>query len=213
MTQVPKAHVRQALVAAAREVLGEAGYRDATLATVAARAGTSIGNLYKYFGDKEDLLAAAVPPELVREVGVLLRRRFESLGGERDVGSLAEDHPYRAASGEFLDFAIAHRQALVFLLRHARGTAYATFGEDLISDATKHALRYAERAYPAARFTASHRRALSRIYRAFFDALAAVLDDEHGRRGLREAVAQHTTYHLAGLQAFFRAADRSPAET
>ncbi|HEU5075449.1 MAG TPA: hypothetical protein VFU02_14760, partial [Polyangiaceae bacterium] len=84
--------------------MAEAGYEGATLAAVAAAAGTSIGNLHK-----------------------------------------------------LLEFATAHRHELLFLLRHAQGTEYESFFEDLAATLTKVALGYARRAYPEAVFSAASR--------------------------------------------------------
>lgn len=206
MPQVPKAQVRQAILKAAAEELAESGYDGTTLAAVAARAGTSIGNLYKYFANKEDLFTAAIPPELAREVGERLRRRIEALGTNRDANALGPEHPYRIQEEEFLEFAVAHRHELVFLLRRARGTAYASFHEDLVSSLVALVLAYAKRAYPTAAFPAARRRALARIYHAFVDSIAAILVEENGKGALRQAVAHLTVYHLAGLQALFQRA-------
>jgi len=145
MPQVPKPHVREAILRAAAAELAKSGYEGTTLAEVAASAGTSTGNLYKYFANKEELFAATVPPGLVREAHTLLRRRIEALGASRDVSTLGADHPYHAASDELLELAIVRRHELLFLLRHARGTPYASFVDDLSTSLTRLALAYGER--------------------------------------------------------------------
>src|SRR5688572_21180446 len=175
MPQQQKAHVRQAIVRAAAAALAEGGYEGATLAAVATEAGTSIGNLYKYFANKEQLFAATVPAALVSEAERLFRRRIDALGASRDPADLGPVHPYHAASDELLEFAATHRHELVFLLRHAQGTEYASFFEDLAAKLTKLALDYAGRAYPKAVFNAASRRALTRIYRGFLATIASIL--------------------------------------
>ncbi len=206
MAQRPKEHVRQAILSAAARELADAGYEGATLASIAARAETSVGNVYKYFRNKDELFAATVPEDLVREAGALLRGRVQALGRARDVSALDSQHAYQKASERLLLFSLAHRHGLLFLLRHAEHTEFATFREDIASDLTKSALAYAAKAYPSARFNAARRRALSRIYRAFLVSIAAILETEQSERALREAVEHLTTYHLAGLSAFFQAA-------
>jgi AcrR family transcriptional regulator len=206
MVQSLKPHVRQAILGAAANVFAEAGYEGATLSSIATRARTSVGNLYKYFTNKDELFAAAVPPKLVREIGALLRRRVEALGVAVDVNAVGASHPYHLASEELLEFTLAHRPELRFLLGRAEGTAFASFREDLVTNLTKLALGYASRAYPSAKITASRRRALARIYRAFMVSIASILANEKSDRALREAIAHHSTYHLAGLRAFIEAA-------
>lgn len=212
MPQIQKAHVRGALLRAAAAELAESGYEGATLASVALRAGTSIGNLYKYFASKEELIAEAVPPELVRQTEALLCRRIEALGAERDVARIQAGHPYLAASEELIAFAVARRHELLFLLRHAQGTAYSSFAEDLAQGLTRMAVAYGQRAYPEVVFSAAGRRALVRSYRGFLGSVASILAEERGQRALRAAVLRLTTYHLAGMRAFFEAAARPTAE-
>lgn len=208
MPQVPKAHVRDAIVRAAAEELAAYGYEGATLSRIAAQAGTSIGNLYKYFANKEELLAATVPESLARRAQELLTQRVQALGTQRDVQELTQDHPYRRASEELFSFTLAHRHELVFLLCRAHGTGFESFAEDVAARLSRAALRYATEAYSGLRLSAAQRRALIRIYRAFVGSIAAILDAEVSERALGDAVAQLSTYHLAGLKAFFEAAHR-----
>lgn len=209
MAQRPKEHMRRAILSAAAQEFADAGYERAALAKIAADAGTSIGNLYKYFASKDDLFAAAIPQRVVRELGLLLRRRVEALGGERDADALSPEHPYRLVSAELLSFAHEHRAQILFVLRHAEGTVYAAAAEELVQSLTMLALGYAKRAYRHAKMTRSRRRALVRIYRAFLVSIASILDEETTERALRETTAQLTTYHLAGLRAFFADAERT----
>jgi AcrR family transcriptional regulator len=49
---------RQAILEAAREVFTTAGFSDANIADVVAKAGASVGSLYHHFGGKADLYLA-----------------------------------------------------------------------------------------------------------------------------------------------------------
>jgi AcrR family transcriptional regulator len=206
MAQRPKEEMRRAILDAAAEELAEVGFERTTLASIAARGGTSIGNLYKYFANKEQLFSAAVPPEIATELGARLRARVEALGVERDVGGLDDAHPYAKARDDLFDFVVAHRLQVLFLLDRAEGTLYASVAEDLVQGLTRLAADYMARAYPKARLTAPRRRALVRVYRAFVQSIASILREEKSERALREATAQYTTFHLAGLKAFFESA-------
>lgn len=211
MPRIVKPKLREAIIGAAAAELARAGYEGMTPALVAARAGTSTSNLYTYFADKEELFAATVPPELVREIKALFRRRIEALGSSIHPGTLPA--PYQAAQGELVNFAIERRHELLFLLRHARATPYTSFSDELVSSLTKLAIGHAERVLATASFTASNRRTLQRLYRAFLASIASILEEETTRAALQDAVAQLASYHLAGLRAFFELAARSGHET
>jgi AcrR family transcriptional regulator len=204
--------MREAIITAAAAELARVGYEGMTPALVAARAGTSTSNLYTYFADKEELFAATVPPELVREIKALFRRRIEALGNSIHPGTLLESLPYQAAQGELVDFAIERRHELLFLLRHARATPYTSFSDELVSSLTKLAIGHAERVLATASFTASSRRTLQRLYRAFLASIASILDEETTRAALQDAVAQLASYHLAGLRALLESVSRAGGE-
>lgn len=212
MPQQKKAHVRSALVAAARRRFAEHGLDGATLAAIAGDAGTSIGNLYKYFADKAELFAAAVPPERPAELRALLREQVEALGGERDPGALPADHPYRQAAARTREFSLRHRDELLFLLRHAAGTPYASFRDDVVADLVRLSARHAEASYPGVTLGAADHRALRRIYRAYVASIADILAEERSPRALAEATRKLAAYHLAGLRAFFTALAAAPAD-
>jgi len=203
MAQRPKEEMRLAIVRAAADAFAEVGFERAALAAIAAEAGTSIGNLYKYFSSKEELFAAAVPEDVADELAARLTRRVEALGDARDVHALAEGHAYAAASEDLLAFSIANRAPILFLLRHGRGTAHASFADDLARRLTKLATAYASRAHGEDPMTAPRRRALERFYRGFVASLASILAEETTARAIRAATTHLTTYHLAGLRSFF----------
>lgn len=212
MAQRPKEEMRRAILAAAQAELASVGFEKTTLANVATRAGTSIGNVYKYFSGKEELFAAAVPDGIAVEFAQLLRARASSVGATRDPSALAVEHPYRLISKELMSFAIAHRDRALFLLDRAEGTAHAHYFDERVNDLAKIALDHLALAYPRAKPTAGERRALRRIYRGFLQTLVAALRDEASAAALERAIGHASTYHLAGLRAFFESMDETGRE-
>lgn len=210
MAQRQKDEVRRAIVAAAADELASVGFEKATLAAIASRAGTSTGNLYRYFANKEELFDATIGVELTGTLRRLLERRVEALGSARSVSGLGPNHPYRTASEELQRFAFAHRSEVVFLLLRAEGTRFASFADDLVAELVRLALAYAKGAYPERRIGPRERRSLVRIYRGFLGAVASILAEETTLRGFEEATEQFSTYHLSGLRALF--SRTSPSE-
>lgn len=205
MIQRKKPEIREAIVAAAAEVFAQVGYEGATLAGIAARAESSVGNVYKYFRDKEELFEAAIPLSLAAELRAALKARVESLGAARDVSAIPSSHPYRVASARLLELVVSRRAAAVFLLRRSRGTAHAGFAERVAEDLARGARRYAARAYDGLRLDAPARRTLARIYRGFVAGLASILEEERSAAALELASEQLARYHLAGVRAFLEA--------
>ena len=77
----------EAVVEAAAQVLVADGYDALTTTRVAERAGVSIGTLYQYFPDKDDLVAALVEGHLAAEEAALAAAfaDLEAAGGSAEV--------------------------------------------------------------------------------------------------------------------------------
>lgn len=201
--QRQKPEVRDRLLNAARAELAERGYPAMRLTSVAKRAGSSIGNLYKYVAHKEALLAAAVPESLVEEIRQLLARRVAALGSSRDAFGLPPSHAYVMASKELLDFTLGHREVVCFLLTRAQGSPWEHFNTEICEDLAGWAVDYAKRVYPDYTHSPLRQRALLRIYRHYLEALAEALLSESSAGRMREAIELQARYHLSGLAAVF----------
>jgi AcrR family transcriptional regulator len=208
MAQRPKTRVREAILQAAAEAFARFGFERAALGDIVERAGTSIGNLYKYFANKEALLAEVIPRGFTAQLTGRVRAQVEALRGEPDVFRLEAAHPYRRASEELLSFTLAHRDRVVFLLLRAHGTKHERFAGQIVRVLVALALKYARTTYPAFTITPASTRALSRLYRAFVGNLGNLLVEERSEQAVRGAVAFQTTYHLSGLRALFEGVPR-----
>jgi AcrR family transcriptional regulator len=122
VAQTLKPELRAAILDAARDRFAAAGYRDAKMSDIAAAAGVSTGNLYRYFADRETLFAAAVPPELAERLLALVAQRVGSLAA---TPALADPDPAAREDGErFLAFLLSHRRETIVLLDGAAGSPF-----------------------------------------------------------------------------------------
>src|SRR5438270_864292 len=148
MAQTQKTHVREAIVAAAASLFAEVGFEAATMAAVAERAGSSIGNVYKYFANKDVLFAAVLPESFATDLRRRTRARIKALGDVRDIRLLPPEARYHVLAGELLDHCIANRERVVILLGRAEGTPFASFADDFVERLVEWAFEYARDAWP-----------------------------------------------------------------
>ena len=205
--------MRDAFVAAAARAFAELGFVATSMADVAARADSSVGNLYKYFGSKQELFDAAVPAELVQELTRRTRARIRALGAVKDVRELQDGARYQALSGDLLDYCLAHRGAVVVVLARAEGTPFSSFSEQFVQQLCAWALDYARVAYPELKPNRAFSFVLERAYRGFVASVAEVLqrfpDDAEARR----VIALLTVQHQGGLKRLFEAQGETDAES
>lgn len=90
---------RQSLLAAARQVFCSAGFNDAAIADVVARAGASVGSLYHHFGGKADLYLALYEEYANRQE----QRSARAVAAARDAGERDPIRLFVAGGRAFLN--------------------------------------------------------------------------------------------------------------
>jgi AcrR family transcriptional regulator len=203
VVQVLKDDVRRRIEEAALRAFAGRGFVAATMGEIAAGAGVSTGNLYRYCPGKEELFDAVIPPAFVYRFRTLLRRRVRALSGRRDVRELRRDDPYHLASEDLLRLCIDHRLRVIVLLARAGGSRWDGFDERTAQDLVRLAIAHFSALDPELVLTRSQRFDLVEIYRSFVRVLARILERFESEPEIREAVAAYTRYHLAGLKSFF----------
>lgn len=187
MAQVLKAEVRDRIADAALRRFAEQGYERTTLARIAADAGTAVANVYRYFPNKEALLAAVVPPDLAERHDALLDTRVAALSGG-DPGPAAAD---------LLAFWTEHRLALVVLLARAEGTPYADYPDAFVDRMVRH-LRSALPGPPTPAQDTVLRLVFDNTRRAVAHLLLTAADGDE----LAEMVGAFWSYQVPGLDGF-----------
>ncbi|BDG01363.1 TetR/AcrR family transcriptional regulator [Anaeromyxobacter oryzae] len=203
MAQRLKEDVRRRLVDAALAAFVADGYRGARLADIAAAAGVSTGNVYRYFPDKETLLHAAVPPEIADRLLRLLRRRVRELATVADwrratVGAAPAD--------ALLDFWIAHRREVVVLLGRADGSPLGHVRPLVAAELTRMAVRY-QRAHGGRPVPREARFVLLRIFESTVSMIVDVLAAHEEPDAIRAAFRAFWRFQLAGLQSLLEGGD------
>lgn len=190
MVQVLKDELRERILEAAGSVFAEAGFQSARIADIAALAGTSTSNVYKYVKDKQDLFDQVVPVEKVEEHTRLLRARLSEFSLRADWQALDARRSERAAG--LLRFWIENRHLSAILLARAEDTPFAAIRQAAIEEMTNEALK--ERPQEAAlRFV------LTQIFSRTLDMLAAILREYAKPAEIEAAIACFWRYQLAGL--------------
>ncbi len=73
MAQVLKESVRNDIVAAAKEEFLRYGFKDASMRRIASKAGITVGNIYRYFKNKEDINFYIVSPT-IKEINDVVKK-------------------------------------------------------------------------------------------------------------------------------------------
>jgi AcrR family transcriptional regulator len=112
--------MRDSLVAAAADLFAELGYEQTRVTDVVTRAGTSHGNFYRHFKDKDEILLAVLEP-LIKDVRSSSRARSSQTG-------LPSEAELCARNADFFRVYAKHRRLLRVMREAAsRGGSASSF--------------------------------------------------------------------------------------
>lgn len=96
---------RERILAAARRLIAEGGYREAQIAAVASEAGMSTGMIYRYFRSKADLFIEVMTAAIERELEILNGIAKGSGTAKERLYAAVESFTRRALTGPNLAYA------------------------------------------------------------------------------------------------------------
>lgn len=130
--QVLKDDVKERLYRAALLEFKEKGFQKSSMRNIAKKAGMTVGNLYRYCRDKEDLFYSIINPAYEKIVRLINEQREPDYSGDAEYEALME---HIAAS--IMEIHRDHRYELYILVEGSKGTKYENARDEIISLAEK----------------------------------------------------------------------------
>ena len=186
MVQFKKDEIKEKIDAAALAVFAVRGYREAKITEIAARAGVSVGNIYRYYKGKDEIFAAILPETFWPAAQELIFAKIGAFGAGR-----AE-----ASRREFIEFMVASRERLLILFNGSQGTQY----EHVKTELARFLVQAVREHYPAQwKALGDSERLVLRIYEGLVDIYAYALQEAGTAAELERLIAAIDAYHLLGI--------------
>lgn len=136
--------VSEKILACAKEEFLEKGYMDASLRTIAGKAGTTTGSIYSRFKDKEGLFGALVEPaaDYLTQMFLETQESFHALDAKKQPEMMRT-----YVSGgmmKMLDYVYDNFEIFQLLLDASYGTKFQDFVERLVEIETEYTYKYME---------------------------------------------------------------------
>jgi AcrR family transcriptional regulator len=199
MVQTLKPELRERVLAAAEQEFAASGYAGATMAAIAARAGVSTGNLYRYFENKDALFQTIFTEEFAETFLALVDKRVRALTLASDLTAL--DASARADAAALLRFWIAHRRKVIVVLDRAEGSPFASFRARFVDALVKPTLAKL-RAESGKKPSPMVERLVRLLFENTVRAIVVILEEHESEPEITEAFAGFWSYQLAGLAGF-----------
>ncbi|WP_312701797.1 TetR/AcrR family transcriptional regulator [Sedimentibacter sp.] len=120
----------------------EKGFKNASLRSIAQRAGVTTGAIYGYYPDKEALFGALVegPAKYLRDWYTSVQLEFEKFPAKYKEEQM-HDYTSRALD-EFVNYIYNHFDAFKLVVCHSAGTEYEYYIDSLLEIETEHTQRF-----------------------------------------------------------------------
>lgn len=136
--------VSEKIIACAKEEFLQKGYSNASLRTIAEKAGTTTGSIYSRFKDKEGLFSAIVEPAADHLVQMFLHMQetFHGLAEEQQPKEM--EHYVSSGMVGMIDYIYDNFEVFELLLDASYGTKFQDFVERLVEIETEYTYKYME---------------------------------------------------------------------
>lgn len=189
------------LECAVEEFLND-GYTNASLRTIAEKAGTSTNSIYVRFGDKEGLFCAIVEPvvEEMKEMFQDIQETFHSFDKEtqqREVGQYSSNEMLH-----MVDYIYDNLEVFRLLLDASYGTKFHNFVDWLVSIEEEYTYKWMEVTGYAPQMEGTMTKdLLHMVFTSYFEGIFEVVRHGIDREDAKKYINMLGTYHHAGFLA------------
>ncbi|MBB6218757.1 AcrR family transcriptional regulator [Anaerosolibacter carboniphilus] len=192
--QVLKDDVRNSIHQAALAEFYEKGFKDASMRSIAEKSGMTVGNLYRYFANKEDLFYAVISPAY-HKVTDLTQEKFVEMGGLDDIQKVMG-----YIANQIVMINREHRRELLILMDGCVGTKFEHAAEEIISLVENKLKRHV---FPSLREKGAvirdeflaHVLAISQV-----EGIKAILKHYEDESKIKDLIQQYMHYHFQDIQ-------------
>ena len=191
-----------AVLESAKAEFLDKGYQDASLRTIAQKAGTSTGSIYTRFGDKAGLFDAIVQPVVtgIMALACEIQETFHDFDPETQKKRVNE---YSFSGMErMLDYMYEHFDEFCLLLDAAHGTRFQNFVDELTQIEVEYTYKFFEATGYSGDLSAA-RELLHIVSTGYFEGVFEVIRHRMDRETAGNYVRQLELYHTAGFDALF----------
>lgn len=136
MAQYKKHEVLNTIKEVAMNLFLEKGFEQTHIKDIAQGAEISVGNLYRYFANKQEILSALVPPSQIQALQDLLITRTHILHKmQLQIPLSSEEQNWY--SNEYFDFLIANRKTLALIFKCRHETVFANAISSIVAEMLK----------------------------------------------------------------------------
>lgn len=207
MPQILKDDIKQKISEAAFKHFAAFGFKNTSMANIAKDANVSVGNIYRYYVNKDDIFYSLITPQFVNKFKQTMRIRINK-SGTKFFNVLERKAPAETIDQDVIDFYYEYRLHIVILLDNSRDTVYENIRRELKDMAFSYIQKYfADNISPEYTLDEEKRFLLDIIYENLVYGILKILKAYTDRDDIERAYKSLIGYHLYGLLGIWKTPD------
>lgn len=200
----PVEGVSERILSCAKEEFLEKGYSEASLRTIASKAGTTTGSIYSRFKDKEGLFSAIVEPVAEHIVDMFRTVQDEFHGEDPQMQPQLMGRYVSDGMDGMLDYIYEHFEEFQLLLDASYGTKFQDFVERLVEIETESTYQFMETIhFPNSNGELVTEEFIHIMTRALFESMFEVVRHKMKKETARKYMRMLEKYHYGGWNTIF----------
>ncbi len=195
MAQHKKDQIKERIDAAALKVFSHKGFPASKIADISAASGISVGNIYRYYKNKDDLFYSLIPEAFPPQILQAIQRKISAARPDCN----PESSGVREAADDFSRFILANREKVLIVLAGSSGTKYESMRSELAARMLSTVKTIYQDKYEAFLRKYGSDETLLLIYENLISAYSRILDSDCSHEKLNERVRQIDLYHFSGI--------------
>lgn len=197
MAQYKKEEIQSLILESAAELFASKGYKSTTISDISKAAGISVGNVYRYYKGKDQILDQVLPREFVETLQEKLRSKILA-GKSETILEQSQKGEYLEQSKHFQYLMFENRQKLIILLQYPQETPYESFRKDLVKDLSDLIL---EKFCPKEKKTEDMQDMLRILYDGYIQMTLQIAAKDWKKEKKLKELKNLNYYHIMGLEA------------
>jgi AcrR family transcriptional regulator len=207
MPQILKDDIKQRISEAAFKHFATFGFKNTSMAHIAKDANVSVGNIYRYYVNKDDIFYSLITPQFVNKFKQTMQIRVNK-SGTKFFNVLKRKAPAEIIDQDVIDFYFEYRLHIVILLDNSKDTVYENIRRELKDMAFEYIQKYfQENIAPQYNLDQEKRFLLDIIYENLVYGILKILKEYTDKEDIERAYKSLIGYHLYGLLGIWETPD------
>ncbi len=167
----------------------------AKISDISAVSGVSVGNIYRYYRNKDEIFYGVIPEDFPSQILNVIRDKI----GAAKIGHITDSGVFKDVTDTFIRFMLSNRKKILIVLAGSRGTKYERMRNELAASLLVAVKRFYPEQYDLFVRTYGNDDMLVLIYENLFGAYGVILGSDCGESEMISQIRQINLYHFSGI--------------